>query len=140
METPSKPTVAPKPAATPPVDDAPSRGKTFISDEVVSVIARLAAEQVEGVHQIGSSNLRGVFSRMGRHGGIESEVGFKEAAIDVDLVVEFGYPITRVTDALRRQIVESVEYMTGRKVVEVNINVVDVHIPRDEKRDKRRLE
>jgi uncharacterized alkaline shock family protein YloU len=120
--------------------DTPARGKTVIADEVVSVIARIAAEQVEGVHQIGESSLRGVFSRLGRTGGVESEVGLKEAAVDIDLVVEFGFPITRVAETLRRQIIESVEYMTGRTVVEVNINVVDVHVPRVEQTTKRRLE
>lgn len=116
------------------------RGKTFIADEVVSVIARIAAEQVDGVHQLGDSNLRGVFSRLGRHGGIESEVGFKEAAIDVDVVVEYGFPITKVATVLRKQIIETVEYMTGRNVVEVNINVVDVHVPKSEIQQKRSLE
>ena len=115
-------------------------GKTFIADEVVSIIARITAEQVEGVHQLGDSSLRGVFSRMGRHGGIESEVGFKEAAVDVDVVMEFGVPIHEVADALRAQIIENVEYMTGRKVVEVNVNVVDVHIPKVETKQTRRLE
>jgi uncharacterized alkaline shock family protein YloU len=118
------------------------RGKTVIADEVVSVIARIAAEQVEGVHQLGDSNLRGVFSRLGRHGGIESEVGQKEAAIDVDVVVEYGVPITKVANTLRKQIIDTVEYMTGRNVVEVNINVVDVYIPRaqTETKQKRSLE
>jgi len=115
-------------------------GKTYISDEVVSVIARLAAEQIEGVYQIGESSLRGMFARFGRHGGVESEVGLKEAAVDVEIVVEFGYPIKHLAESLRRQIIESVEYMTGRRVVEVNVHVVDVHIPKFEKRTKRKLE
>ncbi len=118
------------------------RGKTFIADDVVSVIARIAAESVEGVHQLGDSNLRGVFSRLGRHGGIESEVGLKEAAIDVDIVVEYGVPITKVASTLRKQIINQVEFMTGRNVVEVNINVVDVYVPRaqTETKQKRSLE
>jgi uncharacterized alkaline shock family protein YloU len=55
-------------------------------------------------------------------------------------VVEFGFPIGKVAETLRRQIIESVEYMTGRTVVEVNINVVDVHVPKVEQSAKRRLE
>lgn len=117
------------------------RGKTTISDEVVSVIARIAAEEVEGVHQIGSSSLRGVFSR-GRHVGVEAEVGLKEAAVDVDLIVTYGYPIPTIAETLRRQIIEQVEFMTGRRVVEVNVNVVDVHLPKAEasKAQRRQLE
>lgn len=123
------------------VDRLDGRGKTLINDEVVSVIARIAAEQIEGVHQIGSSSLRGVFSR-GRHVGVEAEVGLKQAAVDIDLVVTYGFPIPEVASALRRQIIEQVEYMTGRQVVEVNVNVVDVHVPRSEapKQQRRQLE
>ena len=45
-----------------------------------------------------------------------------------------------MADALRNQIIENVEYMTDRKVIEVNVHVVDVHIPKAEKRTKRQLE
>jgi uncharacterized alkaline shock family protein YloU len=116
------------------------RGKTFISDEVVSVIARLAAEQVEGIHQIGLSSFRSMLSRFGRHRGVESEVGLKEAAIDIDVTVIFGYPIRELAQELREVIIDSVERMTGRQVVEVNINVNDVHVPGREQRTRRQLE
>ena len=116
------------------------RGKTYIADEVISIIARIAAEQVEGVHQIGDSNLRGMIARLGRSKGIESEVGLKEAAVDIEVVVEYGYPIKQVAEALRSQIIDNVELMTGRKVIEVNVHIVDVYIPKVEKRTKRQLE
>jgi uncharacterized alkaline shock family protein YloU len=67
-------------------------------------------------------------------------VGLKEAAVDVEIVVEYGYPIKMLSDELRRTIIQNVEYMTGRKVIEVNIHVVDVHVHRVEKRAKRQLE
>lgn len=115
------------------------RGKTFIADEVVSVIARIAAEQIEGVHQIGASSFRSLISRLGRRHGIESEVGNREAALDIDVVVEFGYPIREMARELRRAVIESVEHMTGRSVVEVNVNVVDVYVPKVEPRHRRQL-
>ena len=108
------------------------RGKTVIADEVISVIARIAAEQVQGVHQIGDSSLRGVFARLGRHAGVASEVGLKEAAVDISIIVEYGVPIADIAAEIRRQVIENVEYMTGRRVIEVNINVVDVYIPKSE--------
>jgi uncharacterized alkaline shock family protein YloU len=126
--------------ASAPAGVVQDRGKTYISDEVVSIIARIAAEQVEGVHKIGESSLRGIFSRLGRSPGIESEVGLKEAAVDVEIVVEYGYPIKILADELRKAIIQNVEYMTGRKVIEVNIHVVDVHVQKVEKRAKRQLE
>lgn len=129
-----------RPAPPTPGKSGEERGKTVIADEVVSIIARVTAEQVAGVHQIGDSTLRGVFSRMGRGGGIASEVGLKEAAVDLNIVVEYGFPIHEVAQTLREKIIEAVEMMTGRHVVEVNVHVVDVHIPRVEQSTKRNLE
>ena len=122
--------------------DGGERGKTFIVDSVVSTIARIAAEQVEGVHRIGESTFRALMSRRGLTGGIASEVGLKEAAIDVNVVVEYGYPIKEVATALRRTVIDSVERMTGRQVVEVNVHIVDIHIPKvhTEQRQRRQLE
>jgi uncharacterized alkaline shock family protein YloU len=116
------------------------RGRTYIEDDVVSVIARIAAENVDGVHQLGESSLRGVISRLGRHGGVDAEVGMKEAAVDVEIVVEFGYPIKDVSRSLREQIISTVETMTGRRVVEVNVFVTDVHVGKLERRHRRQLE
>lgn len=116
------------------------RGRTFIDDEVVSVIARIAAENVEGVHKLGESTLRAMFSGTYRHSGVASEVGMKEAAVDVEIVAEFGYCIRTITQQLRREIIEAVERMANRKVVEVNVYVVDVHIGKVERRRHRELE
>lgn len=127
-------------ATTTAMEVAANRGHTYISDDVVSVIARLSAEQVEGIHQIGESNLRTLFGRGGRHHGVDAEVGMKEAAVDLEIIVEFGYPIREVAQSLRREVIESVERMTGRRVVEVDVNVVDVHIPGDDRKRRRQLD
>ena len=124
----------------PEADNEQARGHTYIADSVVSLIARIAAEQVDGIHQIGESTLRGLISRMGRSPGVASEVGLKEAAVDVDVIVEYGFPIKEVADELRRHVIESVEFMTGRQVVEVNIHVMDIHVPKPEKQTRRRLD
>jgi uncharacterized alkaline shock family protein YloU len=119
---------------------ARTRGRTFISDEVVSIIARRAAEQTEGVHQVGESSLRAVFSRFGRHHGVEAEVGLKEAAVDVEIVVEFGHPIRDVAQSLREAVIDAIESMTGRSVVEVDIHVADIFVPEVRARPRRQLE
>lgn len=112
------------------------RGKTFIAEEVISVIARSAAEQIEGVYKIGESNLRSLFARFGRSHGIESEVGMSQAAVDIEIVVHFGYPIKEVAQQLREAVIDAVERMTGRQVIEVNVNVADVYVPRVEYRPR----
>ena len=116
------------------------RGRTYIDDEVVAIIARLAAENVEGVHQLGESSLRAMFSGSRRHQGVDAEVGMKEAAVDVEIIVEFGYPIRAVSQKLRQEIIESVERMAGRSVVEVNVYVIDVHVSKPERHRRRELE
>ena len=122
--------------------DPRERGKTFISDEVVSVIARIAAEQVEGVYQLGESSFRTLLSRLGRSHGIDSEVGMKEAAVDISIVAEFGYPLREVAGELRERVINAVEQMTGRAVVEVNVHIGDIHVPRMDTRatSRRQLE
>lgn len=122
------------------VDSSSSRGQTFVEDEVVSIIARIAAEQVQGVHRLGESSLRTLFSRFGRSHGVDAEVGMKEAAIDVEIIVEFGYPIRSVADSIRARVIQVVEEMVGRRVLEVNVYVIDIHTPAVETRRRRTLE
>lgn len=114
------------------------RGNTFIDDEVISVIARIAAEQVPGIHQIGESNLRNVFSRFRRHAGVEAEVGMREAAADIEITIEFGYSMREVAEDVRERIIEAIESMTSRHVVEVNVFVVDVYVPKTTAQRRRR--
>jgi len=120
--------------------DPKSRGQTFVDDEVVSIIARTAAEQVQGVHRLGESSLRTLFSRFGRHHGVDADVGMKEAAVDVEISVEFGYPIRDVANEIRRRVIDVIEEMVGRTVLEVNVYVIDIHTPTVESRRHRKLE
>ena len=118
------------------------RGKIYIEDDVISIITRIAAEHVEGVHQIGESSFRNIFSRLTRHHGVDAEAGLEEAAADIEIVVELGYSIKKVAEEIREKVIETVESMTGREMVEVNIYVVDVHVPKANatRRTRRELE
>lgn len=118
------------------------RGKTYIDDDVISVITRIAAEQVEGVYQIGESSFRNVFSRLKRSHGVDAEAGLQEAAADIEIVVELGHSIRDVAQSIREQVIETVESMTGRQMIEVNIYVVDIHVPKanTNRRTRRELE
>ena len=115
------------------------RGATFIEDDVVAVISRIAAERIPGVHQIGESALRTVLSRWRRSHGVDAEVGMEEAAADIEIVVEFGHPMRDVAQDVREQVIDAIESMTGRKVVEVNVFVTDVHVPKTGQRHRREL-
>jgi uncharacterized alkaline shock family protein YloU len=61
--------------------------------------------------------------------GVSVEVGEKQAAIDLDIVVEYGAGIVELARAVRRNVITAVERMTGLEVIEVNIAVSDIQIP-----------
>ncbi|MGF7235287.1 MAG: Asp23/Gls24 family envelope stress response protein [Frankia sp.] len=117
-----------------------ARGRTSIADTVVRKIAGVAAREVSGVYALGTGGARAVGSirdrmpgtpRMSVAQGVSVEVGERQAAIDLDLVVEYGVSILDLSHAVRRNVIAAVEQMTGLDVTEVNIAVDDVHLPED---------
>jgi len=123
-----------------PLAEIPDRGKTTVSDEVITTIAQIAAKQVDGVYRLGTTGLRGMFGRIGSHPGVDSEVGMKQAAITFDVVIEFGYPLDQVAAEIRRRVISAIEHMAHREVVAVDVNFVDVYVPKAENRQGRALE
>lgn len=136
MSTPTPSTPTPAPAS--PLET--TQGKTTIADAVVAKVAGLAAREVGGVHGFGSSASRAFGAlteripgaRSSSSQGVSVEVGERQAAIDLVIVVEYGAAIAAVASAIRRNVVAAVEQMTGLQVVEVNINVADLHLAGDD--------
>ncbi|MFF2083782.1 Asp23/Gls24 family envelope stress response protein [Nocardia sp. NPDC058176] len=112
------------------------QGTTTIADTVVQKVAGLAAREVRGVHALGGGTTRaigalrdripGASSSIGQ--GVSVEVGETQAAVDLEIVVEYGVAIAELAIAVRRNVITAIEQMTGLEVVEVNINVNDVYI------------
>ncbi|WP_432063597.1 Asp23/Gls24 family envelope stress response protein [Streptomyces sp. C10-9-1] len=119
---------------------AANRGKTSIADVVVVKVAGIAAREIPGVHDMGGGLSRTIGAvrdrvpggrpNVGR--GVKVEVGERQTAIDLDLVVEYGVTITDVAHDVRENVISAVERITGLEVVEVNISVNDVHLPEDD--------
>lgn len=105
-------------------------GKIQIAPEVVGVIAGLAASEVEGVAAMSGGLVGDIAERIGRKKnfskGVHVEVGQKEAAVDLSIVVEYGYSIPTVAAEIQSNVRSAIENMTGLHVVEVNVHVVDV--------------
>ena len=120
-------------------------GTTTVSNAVVAQIAGIAAQEVEKVQMgggataavggflqsvtggiTGGSTSGGNLSR-----GVSVEVGEEEAAIDLTMAVEYGQSIPRLTDAVRRNVINRVESLVGLRVTEVNIQVSDVQVPEE---------
>lgn len=114
-----------------------SRGVTTLDEVVVAKIAGMAAREVPGVYDMGSAARRAFSAVTDRipnaqtnvAGGISVEKGDTQAAIDVTVVVDYGASIVEVGNAIRRNIIDQVEGATGLEVIEVNVNVADVHLP-----------
>lgn len=115
-------------------------GRTSVADVVVSKIAGMAAREVTGVHDLGGSTARALGAlreripggRVNVQQGISVEVGERQAAVDISIVAEYGVAIHELAEAIRRNIIISVEEMTGLEVTEVNVTVHDVHLPGDD--------
>jgi uncharacterized alkaline shock family protein YloU len=114
------------------------QGKITIADTVVSKIAGMAAREVSGVFQLGGGAARAfgaIRERIPGSGGpniaqgVAVEVGETQAAVDIDVVVEYGARITDLAAGIRRNVTTNLERMTGLEVVEVNVAVNDIHLP-----------
>ena len=116
------------------------RGGTRIEDSVVSKVAGIAAQEVEGVRMGGGTSqaIGGILSSVtggssgGQSRGVSVEVGEVEAAVDLTMTVEYGRPIPQVAEAVRRNVINRVENLIGLNVTEVNIEVNDVFFPQEE--------
>ncbi|MFE7356951.1 Asp23/Gls24 family envelope stress response protein [Streptomyces sp. NPDC057543] len=125
-----------------------SRGRTTIADVVVEKIAGMAARDVPGVYALGSGFARSMGSmreRMPGAGsgksvtrGVSVEVGEVQAAIDLEIVVDYGVSITDVASDVRENVIAAVERMAGLEVVEVDIAVSDVKLPDEEDEEEQR--
>ena len=119
------------------------RGNTTISDAVVTKVASIAAREVRGVHDLGGGMTRtlgSVTQRVGisdeRSQGVAVEVGEREAAVDLTVVVEFGESVPQVSQAIRENVIKRIEGITGLSVTEVNVAVNDLYFPGDEEPDQ----
>ena len=123
------------------------RGTTTIQDGVVSKVAGMAAQEVEGVRMGGGGTAQAVGSFMsavpGVGGGSESrgvsvEVGEVEAAVDLSMSVEYGRTIHQTAEAVRSNVIRRVEDLLGLRVTEVNITVNDIFFPQQEEQQQER--
>lgn len=129
--------------STPPVKAGPSplmteKGKTTIAESVVTKIAGIAAREVSGVHAMGSGTSRafgalkerlpGSAANRSVGQGVAVEVGERQAAVDIDIVAEYGVPLVDLANSVRQNVSSRLERMTGLEVTEVNITVDDIFL------------
>ena len=121
--------------------DADAAGKTVIADGVVAKVAGIAAREVAGVYALGGGGarafgaIRDVINATDLAQGVKVEVGETQAAADITIVVEYPAPIQEVANNVRAAVAGAITRLVGLEVVEVNVEVNDVHVPGDESDD-----
>ena len=115
-------------------------GKTTIASSVVAKIAGIATRETSGVHNMGTGASRAMGAIKEKIGsqkstasqGVNVEVGERQAAVDLDIVVEYGVSIVDITRAVRENVMQRIERMTGLEVTEVNVSVDDIYLEDEE--------
>jgi len=112
-----------------------------ISNDVVAVIAGMAASEVTGVSEMAGGVAGGISEVLsGKKNlakGIKVEIlDNKEARIDVNIIVEYGARIPDVAFEIQKRVKKSVENMTGLNVLEVNVHIQGVSIAQNKKEEK----
>ena len=128
-------------ATAPAVKPQPGTGKTVINDGVVAKVAGIAAREVVGVHALGGGAARALgaireaMNSTDVSQGISVEVGETQVAVDVTIVAEYPVQLQQVADDIRSSVIRAIEDLVGLKVTEVNVTIVDIHLPSDDAPD-----
>ncbi|WP_311258071.1 Asp23/Gls24 family envelope stress response protein [Microbacterium sp. WCS2018Hpa-9] len=121
--------------------DSDAAGKTTIADGVVAKVAGIAAREVPGVFALGGGGarafgaIRDAVNATDLSQGVKVEVGETQAAADLTIVVEYPAPIQEVASNVRAAVAGAISRLVGLEVVEVNVEVNDVHVPGDDSND-----
>jgi uncharacterized alkaline shock family protein YloU len=110
-------------------------GESIIEDDVVASIAGTAAKEVEGVANLGKSSVRrlvaGAMTGAGGKArqGVSVEVGRKEAIVDLQLDVIYGFNIPNIAAEVRKKVASRLLEIAGLTAKEINVRIVSIEIP-----------
>ncbi|MCI8669920.1 MAG: Asp23/Gls24 family envelope stress response protein [Lachnospiraceae bacterium] len=108
-----------------------SIGEVQIADDVVAVIAGLAATEVEGVVNMAGNITNELVAKLGMKNlskGVRVEVSEEGVVVDLALTIQFGYSIKKVSFAVQEKVKGAIETMTGLAVKQINIRVANLAI------------
>ena len=108
-----------------------SLGEVKIADEVVAIIAALAATEVDGVASMAGNITNELISRLGMKNlskGVKVLVTDRNVDVDLALNIDYGYSIMKVSEKVQDRVKSAIENMTGLEVSMVNIRIVNVNM------------
>lgn len=106
-------------------------GEIKIADEVVTIIAGLAATEVEGVASMAGNITNELVGKLGMKNlskGVKIDVLEGCVSVDLAIVLEYGYSVPKVSGQVQERVKNAIETMTGLEVSEVNIRVAGVNL------------
>ena len=112
-----------------------SLGEVKIADEVVAMIAGLAAMEVEGVASMAGNATRELISKLGMKSlskGVKVDVLEGVVTVSLSLNLKYGYSIKEISTKVQEKVKAAIENMTGLEVADVNIRVAGVEVPEED--------
>ena len=109
-------------------------GEVKIADEVVAIIAGLAATEVDGVASMAGNATRELVAKLGVKAlskGVKVDVLEGIVTVSLALNLKYGYSIKTITGKVQEKVKAAIENMTGLEVADVNIRVAGVEIPEE---------
>lgn len=118
------------------VDEGREIGSISYANEVIAIIAGMAANEVDGVARTSNPKAIADLLGLGNRGkpmtrGVKVEVGVEEASVELMLTVEYGKPIQKVCTEVQESVRKSIETMTGLHVLKVDVHVMGVSFERE---------
>lgn len=106
-------------------------GEVQIADEVVAIIAGLAATEVEGVDSMAGNITNELVGKLGMKNlskGVKVEVTEEHVSVDLSLNIRYGYNIPTVSEQVQEKVSTAIENMTGLTVLDVNVKIAGVNM------------
>ena len=116
------------------VDIDNGMGSVSFADDVIAIIAGLAATEIAGVAGMTgtmSSSINEMLGKKDHSKGVKVEVGSEEAAVDLYVILNYGAFIPKVCKEIQENVKKAIETMTGLRVVEVNVHVQAIRFEKD---------
>ena len=106
-------------------------GEVQIADEVVAIIAGLAATEVEGVDSMAGTIPNELVGKLGMKNlskGVKVDVTEEHVSVDLSLNIRYGYNIPSVSEQVQEKVSTAIENMTGLTVLDVNVKIAGVNM------------
>ena len=106
-------------------------GEVQIADEVVAIIAGLAATEVEGVDSMAGNITNELVGKLGMKNlskGVKVDVTEEHVSVDLSLNIRYGYNIPSVSEQVQEKVSTAIENMTGLTVLDVNVQIAGVNM------------